>query len=244
MTWHFVSSPSSPVPGVESWEGSCLAGAPSALLKLIPMPEACCSHGNATGCSSRSPCGTTLEPSTGDRGAGTSTSLAGDSLAKTFHALAPAPGSPASNQGFGLSLLASLATFDRVTCSWKTRQISLLGGSESFSETWPRAGMMRDGTCWELTTSAPPTSATESGSWHTPRAHLKGWGVGRHMTKAQQRRTRADVHSTVLAEVDKYGQDPRPSRIEWLMMWPIGWSALRPLATDKFQRWFASHGKR
>lgn len=33
-----------------------------------------------------------------------------------------------------------------------------------------------------------------------------------------------------------------PPWIEWLMGWPIGWTDLRPLATDKFQQWLHSHG--
>lgn len=30
---------------------------------------------------------------------------------------------------------------------------------------------------------------------------------------------------------------------EWLMGWPIGWTALEPLETAKFRQWCASHGK-
>jgi len=30
---------------------------------------------------------------------------------------------------------------------------------------------------------------------------------------------------------------------QYLMLWPIGWSALRPLAEDKFRLWLALHGK-
>jgi hypothetical protein len=31
---------------------------------------------------------------------------------------------------------------------------------------------------------------------------------------------------------------------EWMMGWPIGWSALRPLATGRFQEWLRWHGRR
>jgi hypothetical protein len=34
-----------------------------------------------------------------------------------------------------------------------------------------------------------------------------------------------------------------PSLYEWVMMWPIGWTGLRPLGTDKIQEWLHSHGK-
>jgi hypothetical protein len=62
----------------------------------------------------------------------------------------------------------SLARYDRATCSWKTRQCSLLAGSESFSETWPRWGLMLDGVSWALTMPALPTGGSGSGLWPTP----------------------------------------------------------------------------
>jgi hypothetical protein len=33
-----------------------------------------------------------------------------------------------------------------------------------------------------------------------------------------------------------------PTWCEWFMGWPIGWTALEPLETDKFQRWLQAHG--
>lgn len=34
-----------------------------------------------------------------------------------------------------------------------------------------------------------------------------------------------------------------PEWVEWLMGWPIGWTALQPLETDKFREWQQQHGK-
>lgn len=34
-----------------------------------------------------------------------------------------------------------------------------------------------------------------------------------------------------------------PGWVEWLMGWPIGWTALPPLATDRFRRWSRLHGR-
>ena len=34
-----------------------------------------------------------------------------------------------------------------------------------------------------------------------------------------------------------------PTWVEWLMGWPLGWTDLKPLATDKFPQWLRSHGK-
>jgi hypothetical protein len=38
-----------------------------------------------------------------------------------------------------------------------------------------------------------------------------------------------------------FGQ-PSPENHEWLMGWPIGFTDLRPLATDKYQSWLRKHG--
>ena len=34
-----------------------------------------------------------------------------------------------------------------------------------------------------------------------------------------------------------------PNWVEWLMGWPIGWTDLGPLATDKFRQWLRWHGR-
>lgn len=39
------------------------------------------------------------------------------------------------------------------------------------------------------------------------------------------------------------GGQLNPDWVEWLMGWPIGWTDLKPLATDRFRRWLRSHGK-
>jgi len=33
-----------------------------------------------------------------------------------------------------------------------------------------------------------------------------------------------------------------PTWVEWLMGWPLGWTALEPLAMDKYQQWLEQHG--
>jgi hypothetical protein len=40
--------------------------------------------------------------------------------------------------------------------------------SDEFLETWPKAGMMQNGECWELTTAEDRTKEKELGFWHTP----------------------------------------------------------------------------
>jgi hypothetical protein len=48
-------------------------------------------------------------------------------------------------------------------------QLMLDGTSERFSETWPRAGMTRNGTAYRQVPSVPLTAGTDSGWWPTPR---------------------------------------------------------------------------
>lgn len=74
--------------------------------------------------------------------------------------------------GCGTTWPASLAKFDPDTSSWKTAQLSLLGGLEEFSQTWPRWGLMRAGECWERQTLVPRTSESASGLWRTPSASV------------------------------------------------------------------------
>ena len=39
------------------------------------------------------------------------------------------------------------------------------------------------------------------------------------------------------------GGQLNPTWVEWLMGWPIGWTDLKPLATDKYQQWQQQHSE-
>jgi hypothetical protein len=41
---------------------------------------------------------------------------------------------------------------------------------------------------------------------------------------------------------DQIGGQLNPPWVEWLMGWPVGWTDLKPLETDKFQSWQQQHG--
>jgi len=58
---------------------------------------------------------------------------------------------------------ASFTKYNHDTHSWKTHQCSLLEDLESFSETWPQWGLMRDGECWEQRTLEQTIRGTEYG---------------------------------------------------------------------------------
>jgi len=73
----------------------------------------------------------------------------------------------------------SFASYDPASSSWKTSQRSILGGWIPYSQKWPRAGMMRDGECSELTIhwSAHHTAGrggSVSRGWPTPKTAGSG----------------------------------------------------------------------
>lgn len=99
-----------------------------------------------------------------------SMSSAAVSPAKTSPSPARAQDSTEPARVFGPSTHDSLASFDPDTSSWRTSQLSLLGGLDEFSETWPRSGMTRNGTAYQRVPLAPLTGGIASGLWRTPQA--------------------------------------------------------------------------
>ena len=231
MSWLFLQEQEA-----ASWEGNSLAGAPSALLKLMPTRAVCFSLGNVTACCLDSPSGTMCEPSMAAAGEVVSTLLRVDSRAKTLAPQATALGSKASTPASGWKWRASWAKYDPAMRSWKTRQSSLLADSTEFSETWPAWGSMLDGECLELAMPAYLTSENESGSLPTP----SGVNGGNNHT---------------MGRVDEWGGSSNPLRgtvigslclpefEELVMGWPVTWTAPTPLEMDRFRRWLRWHGR-
>lgn len=146
----------------------------------------------------------------------------------------------------------SLTKYDRDSRSWKTRQLSLLGGLDEFSETWPKWGSMRDGECFPLPMLDSPICEKESGLWPTPDASCgkRGWSanVARSLTEGvTKRKSGATIGSSLLWEprlLPDYapGYHLNPQWVEWLMGWPEGQTDLLPLAMDRFRSWQQQHG--
>lgn len=228
MSWHFLQGQAE-----ASWEDTCLDGAPDALLSLMPTQGACCSPGSVTGCYQHSQFGMTCEHLTAIRGADELMLCQGDSRAKTSALQEKARDSTESEADYGPKWPASLAKYDHATRSWKTRQFSLLGGLDEFSETWPRWGLMHDGECWALATLGHVTDATESGFVPTVLTS-EATGPGLHGNGSHNFRTWFRENST---------ERRLPLHGEIMMLWPEGWaSAGVPLETDKFRQWLRLHG--
>ena len=99
----------------------------------------------------------------------------------------------------------------------------------TFSETWPRSGSLRNGQVFERQTLAHHTEESESSSWATPtgRDYKDGSNpsdkvptnalLGRQAPRTPMPGNKS-MHNTSLRLNPKF--------VEWLMGWPEGWVGL------------------
>lgn len=174
--------------GVESSAATFLDIPASALSNGHHTPGACCCNGSETECCPGFQCGMMSRRSTVRHGVAASMSLRVVFRVRTYPQRAKVQASTAHGRACGDTWPASLARYDRDSCSWKTAQCSLLGDLVSFSETWPRSGMMRSGVCWERVTQALHIGGTASGFLPTPTAtanmllpSMQKWPAHRNM---------------------------------------------------------------
>lgn len=157
-----------------------------------------------------------------------------DSRARTSATQENEKVSKENGQACGPSSTESFANYDPDTCSWRTSQRSLFGGWEQFSETWPRAGMMRNGIAYQRNLLEQYTSESEYSLWPTLTA--RDWrSAGTSLYKAKRRmlyrqKTNQQLDLPTWLLVNIY-QTPEtglvnPSFCENLMGFPIGWTEL------------------
>jgi hypothetical protein len=51
-----------------------------------------------------------------------------------------------------------------------------------------------------------------------------------------------NIPGALIRDGETRGGQLNPEWVEWLMGWPLGWTDLKPLATDKFREWQQQHG--
>jgi hypothetical protein len=154
--------------------------------------------------------------------------------------------------GFGESFTGSFAFFDLDSSLWKTHQRCLDGDLEAFSATWPVSGMTRSGIAFRVPPSVPFISGTGSFFWPTPTANsgtggnnIEKWG-GSGARKALRKRIEALQATTMFTtptaddtghRKKRYSQGGEalsfqiggpvnPEWEEWLMGFPMGWTAV------------------
>ena len=170
------------------------------------------------------------------------------------------PGFPARGPVFGTNTLGSLASYDPDSLSWRTSQRCLDGGWMPYSENFPRSGMTRSGTLFQLAPLVRRIKESESGLWGTPTAHprthtprkvangrqlanqvfgtdaryptpvARDWKSGKGKTQAERGRTAGPSLSEAI------GGSLNPTWVEWLMGFPLGWTDLGDSATRSCRR--------
>ena len=209
-------------------------GEQSAPLSGNLTQQAYCAPDKMTGFSRLSRFGMTYKPLTASRGEELLTLYRADFRAKTSAQLEKEQELKESAAGCGEKWRASFTKYSPDLRLWKTHQCSLLGDLEPFLETWPQWGLMRDGECWEQQTLAQTIKGTEFGllvKVPTPTCHNSKEGA--YPAEFKRKTPSLATHA---------GGKLNPTWVEWLMGWPLGWTDLKPLETDKYQQWRHSHG--
>jgi hypothetical protein len=182
------------------------------------------------------------------------TSSAAGSPAKTSASPGQEPALLANARAYGRSTPALLAKYDPDSSSWKTSQHCLLEGLATYSETWPRSGMTRNGTAYHLPPLVPLTDATVSGLLATPttKANQLAPSMQKHpgcrrlwptprataaMAFGKQGRPDKDARlEDVVANISERNGGLNPTWIEWLMGFPLGWTACELWATPSSRK--------
>jgi hypothetical protein len=232
-----------------------LDGEQSVPLSGKPTQQAYCAPDKMTAFSRLSRFGMTYKPLTADLGEELLTLYREDFLARTLVPQEKAQELKENDQECGEKWRGSFTKFNPNMSLWKTHQCSLAGDLESFSETWPRWGLMRDGECWDMTNLEVNKEETESGLLPTPvKSLFAHWSSAKaKFFNNGKRKSGVKVGSILwwemteqhlrLGGLEDKKMIPDPSCGEVVMGWPMGWTELQQLETDKFQEWQLQHGE-
>ena len=242
-------------------EATSSGGERSAPSSGNPTPQAYLPPDRMTAFSRPSRSGMTFSPLTEDLGAAVLTWCQEVSRARTSALQEKVPALTEQDQACGPTWRGSLARFDPVTSSWRTAQPSLLEDLGESLVIWPRSGMTAAGLCWELPMLERRTSGTGSGLWPTPMAADGRGSSGRPAPGKQMQLVDAVRYATPTARdwrsgkasqathaknsrplSEQIGGSLNPTWVEWLMGWPLGWTDLKPLGTDKSRSAPQQHG--
>ena len=228
------------VPGAGYWQENSSDGEPSAQSNESPTPLAYLQQDRMTAFSKLSRSGTTFAVFPDSLGEDLLTWYLEDSLARTYPSQEKAQDSKVSDQACGLRCLESFAKYDLEGSSWKIAQRSLFGDLEESLETWPRWGMTVNGESFHAEMLAVFTYESGSGlSLPTTGANEgKGSQKRRYIGSPEYRGAKMSEGLRICEEDPIY---LNPLFAELAMMFPPGWTDLRPLEMHKFREWQQQH---
>ena len=192
--------------------------------------------------------GMTFRPLTADRGEALLTLYRAAFRAKTSALLGGGRESTGNEAECGRTWPGSFAKYDPASSLWRTHQCSFLEGLDEFSETWPQWGLMQGGECWERKTLERHIKGIEFGSLQrmpTPTASdsKRSPITKKYANKPMREGTADDLAKWALRDSGLSHGRLEPLMWEWTMGWPLGWTDLKPLATDKSHCAPQQHGE-
>lgn len=220
---------------------SYLDGLRSERLRSNPTLATSCSSDNERAFLNASLSGTTSAPSTASLGEGSSMSSAEGFPARTSPRQVREQDWPEAVVVFGLSICESLKSLGLDLSSPKTALFSVPVALAPSSKDLQRWGMMLDGVCWGLGTSAIFTDGTGCGSLLATvvKSDCNGTAKNRYRGSKNYRGAMMSESLRTCCEDPLY---THPSFAEEMMGWPTGWTERKPLEMDKFLSWLQQHG--
>ena len=147
--------------------------------------------------------------------------------------------------------LTASASYDPDTHSWKTYQgWLLLDILEPSFQTFTKAGMTVDGGYYPQPNWERRINEIGFGLWPTPQAfdaqRIKS-NMGMETEAYQRRKSKGGCWNLsewiAMGKIPSLGTDLVPAIAEAMMGWPLTWTDLKPLETDRFQQWLQRHGE-
>lgn len=134
---------------------------------------------------------------------------------------------------------------------WPTSATDQAGTSDDFDleqhvmpverQRWPTPTVKGNYNRQGLSRASGDGLATAVQRLPTPTATIRHGSSQGALTR-KSGRSRAHSRLDYAIEQDASHGRLNPAWVEWLMGWPIGWTALQPLETDKFREWQQQHG--
>lgn len=164
-----------------------------------------------------------------------SCALAAGSLVRTYLRQGKKRELTEKNLLYGVKWQESLARYDRKTCSLRTAQTLLFEGEQELLPTLPRWGTMQDGVVYPGRVWEKPVGK-ECGLWGSVTATTY---MDYKFTKHQVLMSNfgAQRNRSAVQYLKATGDYPSIDFLEWILDFPIGWSALKPLECRKFREW-------
>ena len=215
--------------------GASFADIPaSALSKLNLTADKSCCSASAMGSCPGSQSGTTCEHSTENHGGALLTSCVVGSHARTSALPDTRPALTESGVDYGRKCGESLAKYNPDSHSWKTRQILLFSAECESLQTLPPWGLAVNGELWALDPLVVYAKARDCGfSLLRPTAQCwKAWTFQHISSLIRKNHADGNIQEQ---SARCFRKMITPLSNEILMMWPEGWTDLKPLATDRCQ---------